>query len=93
MSPLKLFEYMAAGRAIVVSDLPVLRDVVRDGVDTIMCEPENTVAWSDALCRLAADPGLRTRLGRAARAEFLRAHTWVARARAALEGVAPTPSS
>lgn len=93
MSPLKLFEYMATGRAIVVSDLPVLREVVRDGVDTIMCEPENTVAWSDALCRLAADPGLRTRLGRAARAEFLRAHTWVARARAALEGVAPTPSS
>jgi glycosyltransferase involved in cell wall biosynthesis len=89
MSPLKLFEYMATGRAILVSDLPVLREVVRDDVHVIFCEPENTGAWVDALKRLAGDPALRSRLGREARAEFLRKHTWTTRARAALDGVGP----
>jgi glycosyltransferase involved in cell wall biosynthesis len=89
MSPLKLFEYMAAGRAIIMSDLPVLREVVRDRVHALMVEPENTAAWVDALAQLARDPGLRERLGREARAEFLRTHTWVARAGAALHGVGP----
>jgi glycosyltransferase involved in cell wall biosynthesis len=87
MSPLKLFEYMAAGRAILASDLPVLREVVRDGVHVLLCEPENTAAWVAGLRRLAGDPALRDRLGRAARAEFLRAHTWPARAQTALDGL------
>jgi glycosyltransferase involved in cell wall biosynthesis len=91
MSPLKLFEYMAAGRAILVSDLPVLREVVRDEVHVLMCKPEDTSAWVVGLRRLADDPALRDRLGRAARAEFLRAHTWVVRARTALNGVTTEP--
>jgi glycosyltransferase involved in cell wall biosynthesis len=92
MSPLKLFEYMAAGRAILVSDLPVLREVVRDEVQVLLCQPEHTAAWVAALRRLADDPALRERLGRAARAEFLRAHTWVARARTALHGLTSEPT-
>ena len=91
MSPLKLFEYMAAGRAILVSDLPVLREVVRDEVHVLLCKPEDTSAWVVGLRRLADDPALRDRLGRAARAEFLRAHTWVVRARTALNGVTTEP--
>jgi glycosyltransferase involved in cell wall biosynthesis len=87
MSPLKLFEYMAAGRAIIVSDLPVLREVVADDVHVLMCEPEDTSDWVHALERLARDPELRARLGREARSEFLRKHTWLARARAALDGL------
>jgi glycosyltransferase involved in cell wall biosynthesis len=78
---------MAAGRAILASDLPVLREVVRDGVHVLLCEPENTAAWVAGLRRLAGDPALRDRLGRAARAEFLRAHTWPARAQTALDGL------
>ena len=37
-SPLKLFEYMAAGRAIVASDLPAWSDVVIDG-ETALAGP------------------------------------------------------
>lgn len=92
MSPLKLFEYMAAGRPILVADLPVLREVVQDEVQVLLCEPEDTDAWVAALRRLADDPALRERLGRAARAEFLRAHTWVARARTALNGLTSEPA-
>jgi glycosyltransferase involved in cell wall biosynthesis len=85
MSPLKLFEYMTAGRAIIVSDL---REVVQDRVNVLMCEPEDTASWVRALGQLAHDPALRDRLGRQARAEFLDKHTWTARARAALDRVA-----
>ena len=39
MSPLKLFEYMAAERPVVTADLPVLREVVRDGETALLCPP------------------------------------------------------
>ncbi|MDX1502288.1 MAG: glycosyltransferase, partial [Thermoanaerobaculia bacterium] len=39
MSPMKMFEYMAAGRAIVSSDLPVLREVLRHGENALLVEP------------------------------------------------------
>ena len=43
-SPLKLFEYMASGRPIVASDLPSLREVLRDGENALLVEPGNPQA-------------------------------------------------
>jgi glycosyltransferase involved in cell wall biosynthesis len=37
-SPMKMFEYMAAGRAIVTSDLLVIREVLNEG-NAVFCEP------------------------------------------------------
>ena len=65
-SPLKLFEYLAAGRAIVASDLPAIREVLRDGENAILVEPGSPQALADAIGRLASDPPLATRLARAA---------------------------
>jgi glycosyltransferase involved in cell wall biosynthesis len=44
LSPLKLFEYMAAGRPIVASDLDVLREVLTDGDNSLLMPPENPTA-------------------------------------------------
>jgi glycosyltransferase involved in cell wall biosynthesis len=85
MSPLKLFEYMAAAKAIVSSDLPVLREVVADGVDAVLCDPDQPTQWAGALERLAAAPGLRADLGSRAQAKFLAHYTWDQRARSILE--------
>jgi glycosyltransferase involved in cell wall biosynthesis len=41
MSPLKLFEYMAHGKPIVSSDLPVIREVLRDSVNSVLVSPDN----------------------------------------------------
>lgn len=87
MSPLKIFEYMAAGRAMVCSDLPVLREVLTHEETALLCPPDDSGAWVAALERLRDDVGLRVRLARNAEARFRRCHTWSARAVRVLEGV------
>lgn len=84
-SPLKMFEYMAAGKAIVASNLPVLREVLRDGENALLCSPAVADEWRIALERLVADPALKDRIASAAHAEFLQSYSWGARARKALE--------
>lgn len=80
-SPLKIFEYMAHGKPVVTSDLPVLREVLSDGETALMCDPDRPETFVAALQRLIADPALGARLGRAAKAHFEAHFTWNARAR------------
>lgn len=65
-SPLKLFEYMAAGRPIVASDLPSIREILRDGVNALLVPPGDPIALASAIDRLLTDPELAARLARAA---------------------------
>ncbi len=78
-SPLKLFEYLACGRAIVASDLPSLRDVLTPDVTAVLVAPGDAEALGRALAALAADPARRTRLGLAARA-LAPSYSWARRA-------------
>lgn len=75
-SPLKVFEYMAAGVPVVASRIGQLAQVIEDGVTGLLCPPGDPEALAAALGRLRAGPELRHRLGRAARATVLRHHTW-----------------
>jgi glycosyltransferase involved in cell wall biosynthesis len=79
-SPLKLYEYMASGLAIVASDAGEIAALVRDGQSGLVCPPGDVAALCSALLRLAHDAGLRARLGAAARREVER-HTWSENAR------------
>lgn len=85
MSPLKLFGYMACGKPILCSDLPILREIIEDGGNGVLAPPGAPEAWAAALKRLADDPAERQRLGDAARRDFLARHTWRERARRVLE--------
>ena len=80
MAPLKLFEYMAAGRTIVASDLPVIREVLTDGETALLCSPQNASAWHEAIRRLRSDPQFAAKLGSAGRHLLLKKFTWGARA-------------
>ncbi|CAN5711885.1 glycosyltransferase family 4 protein [soil metagenome] len=75
-SPLKLYEYMAAGLAVVASRVGTIPRDLRDGREGMLYPPGSTGGLADALLRLAADEPLRRRLGRAARAAVRRDHTW-----------------
>jgi glycosyltransferase involved in cell wall biosynthesis len=78
MSPLKIFEYMAAGKAIVASDLPPLREVLTHE-NAILVEPDRIEDWVAALARLRDEP-LRRRLGNHAYEDFEARYTWRRRA-------------
>lgn len=79
-SPLKLFEYMAAGRAIVASDMPAWADVVKHGETAYLVPPDDTHALRSAIQTLYSAPELRQRLGEQARQRALAHYTWQARA-------------
>lgn len=79
-SPMKLFEYMAAGRAIVASDLPSWSDVVTDRETALLLPPDDVAAWSEAIDSLRHDGDLRMRLGKCARERALEHYSWDVRA-------------
>ena len=78
-SPLKLFEYMAAGRPIVASDLPALREVLKDEDNALLVEPGNAGEMADAIKRLLGDASLASRLAGAAWRD-VQAYRWERRA-------------
>jgi glycosyltransferase involved in cell wall biosynthesis len=69
--PRTLLEAAACGRAILTSDVPGCRDLVRDGIEGLLVPPGDAAALAAALTRLAADPALVARMGAAARARIL----------------------
>jgi glycosyltransferase involved in cell wall biosynthesis len=83
-SPLKLFDYMAAGVPIVASDLPSLREVLRNGENALLARAGDADAFAAAVRRLLADRSLADRLGRQARID-VQQYSWDARARALLD--------
>lgn len=78
-SPMKMFEYMAAGRAIVSSDLPVIREVLSER-NAVFCEPDVAGDWKSAIEALLHDDARRMDLSRQA-LQDVQGYTWVARAR------------
>jgi glycosyltransferase involved in cell wall biosynthesis len=78
-SPLKLFEYMAAQRPIVASDLPAVREVVEHERTALLVPAGNPDALASAIGRLRGDPALRQKLSGAA-AEAVADFTWDRRA-------------
>jgi glycosyltransferase involved in cell wall biosynthesis len=88
MSPLKIFEYMAAGRAIIASDLPTLREVLRDRENALLVPPDDLEAWTNAVSELAADATLRQRLSARALGDFVGQHSWRARTRRIVDAFA-----
>ncbi len=75
-SPLKIYEYLAAGLPVVASRVGQVPDIVRDGATGLLVAPSEPAALAAALDALAADPALRARLGTAARREAETRHSW-----------------
>ena len=78
---MKMFEYMAASRAILSSDLPVLREVLNKD-SAVFCPPDDTNAWEKSLGMLLADSKRRQALGQRAQTDVdVKGYSWLARAR------------
>jgi glycosyltransferase involved in cell wall biosynthesis len=95
-SPMKILEYMAAGRAIVAPGAANVRELLTDGETAVLCpsrgiddENPSTEELGAAVLAVARDPGLRRRLGEAARRRiFERGYLWEENARRVEELVA-----
>jgi glycosyltransferase involved in cell wall biosynthesis len=86
-SPLKVFEYLAAGLATVIGDIDGIAGVVGAG-EAVIIPRGDSVALAHAVARLANDPRERERLGRAGRAYVRSQHTWEQRAERVLAAAA-----
>jgi glycosyltransferase involved in cell wall biosynthesis len=84
-SPLKLFEYLAAGLAIVAADIPGVRDVTGSEA-AVLIPPGDAPALAREVAALAADHAARECLGSAARA-LAAEHTWQRRGQRIVEAV------
>lgn len=80
-SPLKLFEYMAARRPIVASDLPSLREVLVHGQNALLVPPDHPAALAEGLRAVLGDGALAQRLAEQAGQDVV-GRTWDARAQA-----------
>jgi glycosyltransferase involved in cell wall biosynthesis len=95
-SPLKLFEYMAAGKAIVAPSQPNIRELLAAEESALLFDPDQKDAMLATLLRLVRDARLRRRLGQAARQQIdVRGFTWADHARrvAAMGAASAEPNS
>lgn len=90
MSPMKMFESLAAARLTISSDLPVLREVLHEG-NAVLCDPQDVTAWQAAIERAMVDPAWKEAKQRQAQADARR-YTWRARTRRVLDHFFPTAS-
>jgi glycosyltransferase involved in cell wall biosynthesis len=80
-SSMKLFEYMSARKAVVASDVPQVRDVIRDGWNGFLFDPDDAGDFSGKVLRLADSAALRRRFAGRARRTILESYTWIGHAR------------
>jgi len=76
-SPVKLFEYMAMGKAVVAPRLAPMEDVLTEGIDGMLFEPKNKEQLKKLLAALIEDSEKRVWLGQNARRTVYKKHLWV----------------
>ena len=83
-SPIKLFEYMAAGKPIVTSNIGAIPEVLRHEENGLLITPGSVDELVENLSRLLSDPSLSARLGAAAQRDA-RLYSWEERVARVLE--------
>ena len=76
VTPLKPFEAMQAGRAIVMSDLPALAEIVEEGETCRLYPADDVESLANTIQELFDDKSLRTNLGSMAAEWIAKERTW-----------------
>ncbi len=78
-SPLKLFEYMASGLAIIATDLPSIREILEDGKSAVLFKADDSNDLAIAIEGLIKNPGFRKKIAQESR-KLARKYSWDSRA-------------
>ena len=81
MSPLKIFDYMSAGKPIICSDIPVIKEVLINNRNALLIPPDDVDRWADSIAKLKNNKELCQTLGSNALSDFMQYHTWKIRAK------------
>jgi len=76
LSPLKLYEYMASGTAVIASRVGQLAEVINDNHNGLLVPPGDVEAMAEAMKNLIGNPSLRSRLGTQARQDAINKYSW-----------------
>jgi glycosyltransferase involved in cell wall biosynthesis len=87
-SPLKLFDYMASGRPVIVSEIPAVKSLIERSRALAPVPPDDPNALAQAVLRILGDEKERRRLGEEGRAFVVREQSWEAVARRVLDAIA-----
>lgn len=82
-SPMKMFDYLATGRPIITSDLPVIHEVLNPN-NAVFCRPNDVVDWENAIKKLQNDEKQRITLAQHALVD-VKQYTWENRSQKALD--------
>lgn len=74
--PIKVLEYMAAGRPLVASNMPIVRELVREDVDALLFSPNDPDDLARQALALLTDIELSRRLAESASERALTQFTW-----------------
>lgn len=85
MSPMKMFEYLGSGVPIISSNLAALREVLQDGINSLLVAPSDNASWIAALDKLATDRNFARSIGNNAHVQYVSKYTWSVRAEKILE--------
>ena len=84
MSPLKIFEYMSLGKAILCSKLPVLEEVLTHNQNALLCESDELKDWISNLTNLLTDQNLMLKISQNAKTDLELKYSWESRSKSIL---------
>ena len=87
MSPMKMFEYMSSGVPFISSDISVLREVLVDEKNCLLCTHNNMIDWRNAIQRIFQDKHLYENLKKNAFSDYELKYNWQSRVRQILDKI------
>jgi glycosyltransferase involved in cell wall biosynthesis len=78
---------MAYSKPIIASNLLVIKEILRDGENALLCDPEDVESWQAAILGLKDSMPLRRKLGTQAFKDLQDKYTWIKRARNVICGI------
>jgi glycosyltransferase involved in cell wall biosynthesis len=83
INPMKMFDYLSTGRAIIASNIPVFHEILNKKI-AVFCDPDNADEWVSAIKKLSMNYNLRLSMQESA-LEAAKSYSWKNRARVSVD--------